>query len=408
MKRIILVAMTTCLGIIFAYCMGGLSGIAYASEATEAKTQPTWQWTGTGEEPILCDDQSDVFTVSWPDSVDASNITASDVEIELDSAYGDTLTLTADTDYTVDTTADISTINVTYQNYSYTPVYTTMTITFAGDALSDPGETFSKTYDIASIYVYEVQQGGGIDEDGTAYAYSFYGFSNLTSWEQVMQAPTYTDSVSVDGITEYIALDDQGEEYLTEDSSLAESFDATSYANPQLVNNTVYMTVCLDRTEEKNVEGQDYDFTINFDFYAICDGTNYDTSLLPSPGYVIGSSFTTNEKWPWSTGQTWAWIDTSTDLYFNKPFLKDKGFESNYDVSVGTSEDEVVDKVLPSTATPATNHGDILTVNVTWSCDDYDPDVPGEYTFVGAVDTSSVPKGYTYSGEDFSTIVTVK
>lgn len=245
MKNKLLIRFLSCIAIMAIVLVAGMPMDTQAATSTISKLTPSWKWAGTGVKPILCDAAADDFNISWPSRVNAAKLKASDVTITLNGQYGDSRTLKAGTDYTVTTTAKKTTVDLKFHYYSYTPVYTTMTFGIDDTHLTVAkgyDVNLTKTYDIASVYAYETQQGGGLDKEGTVVAHSYYGFSNLTSWEQILSKPIYTDYVVIDGTKQYVAKDENGKEYLTTDNSKAYSYDATAFVKPKLIGNTVYIT----------------------------------------------------------------------------------------------------------------------------------------------------------------------
>ncbi len=162
---------------------------------------PAWKWNGTSDKPILCDDTADEFEVNWPAGVDGSAVKTDDFIVTLQSQYGKQKTLTPGTDYTVVSSSKGKTVvQVTYQNWAFTPVYTTMTLSVDPQNLSYDSKNYklgglSYTTDIASVYAYSVQSGGNMPIDH-AVCYTYYGVQ-VDNWQQV-QIPTvyrlqYTD-----------------------------------------------------------------------------------------------------------------------------------------------------------------------------------------------------------------------
>ncbi len=146
-----------------------------------------WIWVGDtsadflgGEaKPVLCDNRQDDFFITWPEGTDASGLTANDVTITLRNQHGVSYQLKSEGEhiqYAVFSSTEEAQVAVTFQHAAFTPVFTTMTIAVDGGGL-----TASKTYDIASVNAYMVQQGGGgITVDGTVTAYSYYGYEGLS------------------------------------------------------------------------------------------------------------------------------------------------------------------------------------------------------------------------------------
>ena len=143
--------------------------------------------------------------------MDGSAVKTDDFIVTLQSQYGKQKTLTPGTDYTVVSSSKGKTVvQVTYQNWAFTPVYTTMTLSVDPQNLSYDSKNYklgglSYTTDIASVYAYSVQSGGNMPIDH-AVCYTYYGVQ-VDNWQQV-QIPTvyrlqYTDE---DGKTWYLSL----------------------------------------------------------------------------------------------------------------------------------------------------------------------------------------------------------
>ncbi|MDO4274472.1 MAG: hypothetical protein Q4D16_12445 [Eubacteriales bacterium] len=290
----------------------------------EVKDEPVWTWVGDGEKPILCDALADDFYISWPENIDASSLTNSDVTITLSNNNGETLALSADKDFYIQSEGSETQIALTFQNWAFTPVYTSMTIDVDGTAKA------SETYDIGSVYVYEAQQGGGGQTvDGTVTAYSFYGFANLESWEQILGTPAYLLKTEKDGAEYYYAEDADSNGYLTQAPEEALTFDAVEERNPQLIGNTVYITTRTDLKEiEKTVDGENIVFTQAYpgwDFPlplgSLLSPNACDESLEAAPGYVIPwgtENWITNEKWAWQKGIEEGWTGIEVTPYEGK------------------------------------------------------------------------------------------
>lgn len=288
-----------------------------AVESTSGVT-PTdevqWTWVGDGEKPILCDSLSDDFFITWPEGTDASGVTADDVTITLYSQYGDSYQLVNDDyadRYAVFASETETQVAVTYMQWAYVPVYTTMTIEVNSGDLSA-----SNTYDVASVYIYEVQQGGGgTTVDGSVTVFSFYGFENLTDADQVVIPVTYTLTVGEDEDIQYYAEDESGNGYLTSDKEEAVYFDASGEEdnNIQLIGQTLYTTFRRDQTEDKTVDGE----TVTFNKLYLMDELEThqfergnvmkyasemaEAGLVAAPGFVLGDSITPYEMWAWGT-----------------------------------------------------------------------------------------------------------
>lgn len=296
--------------------------------AAEAQAEPIFTWVGAGEVPILCDHLADDFYITWNADADASALTSADVTITLANERGDSKVLVADQDYFVQSDKGETQIALTYQNWAFIPVYTTMTIEVNGE-----GAAAAQTFDIGSVYVYEAQQGGGGQTvDGTVTAYSFYGLANLESWDQLLSPAIYLLSCEKDGTTFYYAEDENGTASLTEDMAQAFQFDASGPEdrNEQLIGNTLYVTSRQVMREVEKTVGEE---TITFkQAYpgrdsAISAGGGLlnpsacDPELKAAPGYVIPwgtTNWITNEKWAWQKGIEEGWIGISVTPYQGK------------------------------------------------------------------------------------------
>lgn len=192
---------------------------AHLPSGTQAGDEIQWSWRGdegdflgAPAKPVLCDDKQDDFFITWAEGTDASGLTAADVTVTLSSRYGDTYQLKAEGEhiqYAVFAAENETQVAVTFRHAAFAPVFTTMTITVEGAGLSA-----SRTYDIASVYAYMLQQGGGLTVDGTCTAYSYYGYEGL-SIDNAAKA-TYTLSVKDGDKTLYYAEGADGAGYLAE------------------------------------------------------------------------------------------------------------------------------------------------------------------------------------------------
>lgn len=286
---------------------------------------PSWSWEGTGEKPILCDDLADTFVAHWPAGVNGSGVKTEDVEITLSSQYGDTLVLTAGKDYTVTSSSVGETdVQVTYENWAFTPVYNTMTITVKPDHLVYDMANYklgslSYTTDIASVYAYSVQSGGAMPVDH-AVCYTYYGV-NLTSWQQVQLPTIYRLKLTdEDGNVKYYATKG-GLGYLTDDVNEAKTWDATGpdEMNYQLVDgHMVYVTLLGERTEEKWVGLKKYTFTKEydsafpgnaFDFYGSIDPNETEVTYTLQPGYAMPETWLQHSMWAWKPDIGTGWTE---------------------------------------------------------------------------------------------------
>lgn len=255
-------------------------------------------WQGDAGKPVLCDDVADNLYVVWPEGSDASGVTAEDVTVTLESAYGDTLELAANEQFEVFASETETQIAVTFMNWPYTPVYTTMTISV------DSGDlTVEKTFEVASVFVYMVQQGGGgVTVDGTVTAYSYYGFANLDSVDKILDKATYSLSVERDGETWYYAEDEDGVGSLVVDAEQAATYDASGEdeCNEQLVANTALVTTRVGQTENKDVDGETITFTKEYNTNVTKDASAaIEAGLEPADGFAVGEEITPHEAWAW-------------------------------------------------------------------------------------------------------------
>ena len=313
------------------------------TEVPEVKDNPVWVWLGDGEKPILCDHLADDFYVIWPESLDASGLKSSDVHITLRSESGSTKTLTPEKDYKISTEKGETQIAVTYQNWAFVPVYSKMDIAVTNGKINT-----EETYDIASVYVYETQQGGGgTTIDGTVTAYSFYGLENLTDWKQIMGSPKYLLTCEKDGEKVYYAEDTEGKGKLTTDAAEAMQYDAVEEKNPKLINNTVYITTRTNlKTIEKTVNGEKVVFEQYYPGWSdpvdaggsLLSPKKSDTGLKAAAGYVIPwntENWITNEKWAWQKGVEEGWTGIIVSPYKGKyEWEVAKGSSQKFDASL--------------------------------------------------------------------------
>ncbi|MGN1019743.1 MAG: hypothetical protein ACI4O7_05165 [Aristaeellaceae bacterium] len=301
---------------------------AHLPSGVQADEGIQWRWVGDEGDflgapalPVLCDDRQDDFFIIWPAGTDASALTADDVSVTLASRYGEALRLRAEGEhiqYAVFSSGNETQVAVTFRHAAFTPVFTTMTIEVDGAGL-----TASRTYDIASVYAYMLQQGGGgLTVDGTCTAYSYYGYEGL-SIANAAQA-TYTLSVTEGDRTFYYAETANGTGYLAEavaQTSIgfmgeervtlaapedAKVFDAMGPddCDVQFIVNTLYVKTRLDRTQTLAVDGRDIAFTRE---YARGQIGSWDGVTL-MPGYVFIDGFSPNQQWAWSPyyGSGWS------------------------------------------------------------------------------------------------------
>lgn len=299
------------------------SGLAQSDEIQ-------WNWytanpdSEKAGEPYLNDPYTDYISVVWPTGTDASGITAEDVTVTLRSVYGEELVLSENNGYGEQEYAVIShegetEVFVTYQQWAYVPVYSTMEITI------DNGELqATHTYDISSVTTYLVQTGGGgLTVDHTVTVYNHYGIENMTLENSVNTG--YTLSAEIDGTTYYYAEDENGVAYLSEAVQVpnvwgfgtsagapddAMTFDGTEKYHLAVYNNVVYVETRLDNTEVKTVNGEEITFTQNI------SATKSDADMIAAgatlvPGYNLNGS--SADKWSWSFRYQSGWTTESDE-----------------------------------------------------------------------------------------------
>lgn len=269
-----------------------------------ANTQPKWSTTAENNLPVLCDTYPDYLNITWPLNFDASALTAEDFTLTMRSAYGDELVLEPNTDFTVNTTVDQSTIAINYMLWANTPVYTTLTVDVSPENLSWNSEKYrvtsiSHTYDIASVYAYYVMSGG---MTGTQ-TWSYYGVDGLESWEQAFVIPTYILTyVDEMGVVKYYAEDENGNGKLVDTADEAAVFDAREDCSAMVLDNAGYFTRVYDQKEEKEVDGTVYTFDKS---YSNADNLPLNPDqcigLTAQPGYVFGTNWSMHGRWPWQS-----------------------------------------------------------------------------------------------------------
>ncbi len=323
--------------------------LAECAKTVQVDETPIWTWIGAGDKPILCDNAADNFYITWPEGTDASALSSADVHAELISAYGDVYELIPEEDYLVKSSKTETQIAVVMQNWAFQPVYTTLNLTVNGE---------SKSFDIASVYVYEAQQGGGgTTVDGTVTAYSFYGLANLNDWTQIMAPAIYILTCKDGEETLYYATDEAGNGVLVDDITKAKTFDASNdqERNQTLIGNTVYVTSRSDGQEmEMTVNGEAITFAKTYPGRgaAISGGgsllapTACDQSLEALPGYVIPwgtANWITNEKWAWQKGVETGWSGIDVTPYTGKfVYTVARGSTQQFEASLHGEAENVI------------------------------------------------------------------
>lgn len=266
-------------------------------------TQPAW--SSRDAYPVLCDAYPDVLDITWPIAFDASAITEADVGLTLLSQYGDTLTLTPGTAYTVTATSTETTLTLSCIHWAYAPVYTQLRVDIPSAALTwneqmyAPPEVFTHSYDIASVYSYFVLGGG---PSGTA-SFTYYGLQNLTEPSQIFYPATYTLGITnADGASAFYGEDASGNGMLVESAADGIAFNCDAECNVKLVDQTIYYTRLFDQTEEKTVGGETITFSkIYYNCEALPMPTSQLTDVTPAPGYAFGKGWEEHIKWSWQS-----------------------------------------------------------------------------------------------------------
>ncbi|MDO4322693.1 MAG: hypothetical protein Q4C61_09215 [Lachnospiraceae bacterium] len=344
-----------------------------AGGSANAESEPVWTWIGddSEEKPILCDTEQDDFYISWPEGVDASGLTASDISVTLYGQYGDELKLTPDCDYYVYAGESETQIALPFVHMAFTPVYTDMAVSVDPSALSGAEglneESLTQNYDVASVYVYQIQF-GGLNPNGAVLVYQFYGFDDdsLTDWSQILHGFEYALFVEQeDGSRLYYSEENGGS--LVESIDDASTYDATGAEdlNIRFVMGQAVIydtTSCIEnedgtvtyRTETKTVDGEE--MVLN---KVICKGwdgndlrgVQYSPSearangLRPARGFAFPPTDDFFEKyeaysyghdywvehsmWPWVEGIEIGWLTDPSDGKANWNG-EEKGFGFEY------------------------------------------------------------------------------
>lgn len=261
-----------------------------------------WTWSGEGEVPILCDELADDFFITWGTDNVKSDIKKEDVTIKLSNSYGEQYILDPE-DYTVFDSDTETQIAVSYHHWAFTPVYTDMAIT-----VKNGEEVYEKNYEIASVYVYMVQTGGGGQTvDGTVVAYNYYGIENVTSYSQLMKEATYTLSTE-DKL--YYAEDSNGNGYLVENSEEAKVFSAAGIddCHQAVVGNMALITTRINQSLQKSIDGTPIVFNKEYSIRGI--NKTYEemkaNGITTSRGYVF-STGNSNTMWAWQEKFQFGW-----------------------------------------------------------------------------------------------------
>ena len=258
-----------------------------------------WSTDSENNLPNLADQYSDNLILSWANGINASKLSEDDVTLTMESEYGDTLKLKRGTDFTLETSKTKTIIEVNYTYWANAPVYTKLKVDVDSEKLNWDDRQYkiskiSHSYDIASVYVYNVMAGG---QTGTQ-TWTVYGLDGLTDWQQLFDRPTY--------ILSYIDTDDKIRYYSEAsngsfvDEANATTFDASGDVKIALKDNTGYFTRRFDQTEDKTIGGITYTFKKVYSHAeAAIKNPNDIQKVTVKAGYIIGDSWEDHLRWPW-------------------------------------------------------------------------------------------------------------
>jgi hypothetical protein len=301
--------------------------------------EPVWTWVdqaGFGK-PVLCDypqedyDATDEFYISWPSGVDASALTADDITITLTGTYTDifpedqyvlvpnTGMVTLDNgeqmpdgDYSVFADSDTTQIAVNMIYWAYTPVYTTMTVSVNTDKVEGYEGTLEKTYDIASVYTYRVQTGGGSNQDGTVTCQSIFGVENIydiTIDDLAAVSGEYSYSRSKDGDKAWLIENEDGTFTVTKEESEATVYPDT---DPKLLGHVLYNTQHEVKVEYNGAE-------VTFKMNPTCTVRKADLAtiaLVAKDGYALSQAvggWGDHMNWPWLNFLNQGWRESDSE-----------------------------------------------------------------------------------------------
>ncbi|WP_455442290.1 hypothetical protein [Streptococcus parasanguinis] len=258
-----------------------------------------WSTDSENNLPNLADQYSDNLILSWANGINASKLSEDDVTLTLESENGDTLKLERGTDFTLETSKSKTIIVVNYTYWANAPVYTKLKVDVDSEKLDWDDRQYkiskiSHSYDIASVYVYNVMAGG---QTGTQ-TWTVYGLDGLTDWQQLFNRPTYTLSYTdTDGKIRYYSEANNGSFV---DEANATTFDASGDVKIALKNNTGYFTRQFDQTEDKTIGGTTYTFKKVYSrAEAAIKNPNDIQKVTVKAGYIIGDSWEDHLRWPW-------------------------------------------------------------------------------------------------------------
>ena len=258
-----------------------------------------WSTDSENNLPNLADQYSDHLILSWANGINASKLSEDDVTLTMESEYGDTLKLKRGTDFTLETSKTKTIIEVNYTYWANAPVYTKLKVDVDSEKLNWDDRQYkiskiSHSYDIASVYVYNVMAGG---QTGTQ-TWTVYGLDGLTDWQQLFDRPTYILSyIDTDGKIRYYSEASNGSFV---DEANATTFDASGDVKIALKDNTGYFTRRFDQTEDKTIGGITYTFKKVYSHAeAAIKNPNDIQKVTVKAGYIIGDSWEDHLRWPW-------------------------------------------------------------------------------------------------------------
>lgn len=258
-----------------------------------------WSTDSENNLPNLADQYSDNLILSWANGINASKLSEDDVTLTMESEFGDTLKLKRGTDFTLETSKTKTIIEVNYTYWANAPVYTKLKVDVDSEKLNWDDRQYkiskiSHSYDIASVYVYNVMAGG---QTGTQ-TWTVYGLDGLTDWQQLFDRPTYTLSyIDTDGKIRYYSEASNGSFV---DEANATTFDASGDVKIALKDNTGYFTRRFDQTEDKTIGGITYTFKKVYSHAeAAIKNPNDIQKVTVKAGYIIGDSWEDHLRWPW-------------------------------------------------------------------------------------------------------------
>lgn len=258
-----------------------------------------WSTDSENNLPNLADQYSDNLILSWANGINASKLSEDDVTLTMESEYGDTLKLKRGTDFTLETSKTKTIIEVNYTYWANAPVYTKLKVDVDSEKLNWDDRQYkiskiSHSYDIASVYVYNVMAGG---QTGTQ-TWTVYGLDGLTDWQQLFDRPTYILSyIDTDGKIRYYSEASNGSFV---DEANATTFDASGDVKIASKDNTGYFTRRFDQTEDKTIGGITYTFKKVYSHAeAAIKNPNDIQKVTVKAGYIIGDSWEDHLRWPW-------------------------------------------------------------------------------------------------------------